>query len=226
MNTILHRLRILSAAAILVCALAAPAAQACAQRYLPSRTAGGSVAAAKPDAARIARDLVGHTLSEGLENGYHYEGWTWRIDPGEIRDLAIAKVLQNDKGTYRVEVSMKIMAAYYHYDTRAEVGYTLSPRGEWQFDYVLSRGMRIAATHNYDNCIGTAIVEDGWGGTYCLSLRNNSELRLVVGGSLYAGGEWRHFSQIVEPHSQKSVGGLFMGGSVESYRIEFIVREQ
>lgn len=224
----MFRMKILSrlTAAIFAVAALSMTQPLCGQRYLPPRSSAGTVRTAKPGTARIARDLVGHTLSEGLENGYHYEGWTWRIEQGEISDLAIEQVVQDGNGVYRIIASMKLSAGYYAYDTRAEIAYTLSPQGQWQFDYVVSLGMRVIATHQYDNCIRAAVVEDGWGGTYCLSLRNISELTLVVGGSIFTGGSWRHFSQIVAPQSEKTVGGLMMGGSVESYTIDFIVREK
>lgn len=223
--TRMKRLCLLTAAIFALTAL--PTAQPlCAQRYLPPRQSTGTADKAKPGAARIARDLVGHTLSEGLDNGYHYDGWTWRIEQGEISDLKIERLLQNSNGTYRVIISMKLSAGYYYYATRAEVAYTLSQRGEWQFDYVTSLGMKIISTHQYDNCIRASVVEDGWGGTYCLRLRNVSELPLAVGGSIQAGGTWHRFSQLVEPQSELTVGGLLMGGSVEAYKIDFIVREK
>ncbi|MDE6862413.1 MAG: hypothetical protein K2J31_06735 [Alistipes sp.] len=221
-----NRVRTWLTAVLLALAAMTQVQPACGQHYLPARKVAATADAAKPAPDRIARDLVGHTLSEGVDNGYHNSDWRWTIEQGEISDLRIERVLQNDNGTYRIVVSMKLSAAYYAYDTRAEVAYTLSPRGEWQFDYVVSLGMRIIATHQYDNCIRTSIVEDGWGGTYCLSLRNISEITLAVGGSILANGTWLRFSQLVRPQSEQTVGGLFMGGSVESYKIEFIVREQ
>lgn len=223
---ILARVRAAVPAAILTLVFLSVAGTACGQHYLPPRPSAGTADTAKPGAARIARDLVGHTLSEGLDDGYHYDGWTWTIEQGEISDLKIERLLQNSNGSYRVVVSMKLSAGYYCYATRAEVAYTLSQRGAWQFDYVTSLGMKIISDHRYDNCIRASVIEDGWGGTYCLHLQNISELTLAVGGSILAGGSWRHFSQIVAPHSDTNVGGLFMGGSVESYRIEFIVREK
>lgn len=182
----------------------------------------------KPTPAMMQRDLIGHKLTEGFENGYHEEGWTWTIKRGDISHFRIVKVLEQSNTKYTVVAKMNINEEYFTYDTTCKISYRKSATGrnakKWKFDYVNSMGMKVVASHEYDNCIRAAVIDDGWGGTYCLKLTNSSEMRLVVAGDFLTDGTWRRFAVPVEGFSSMTVGGLFNGGSVSKYRISFIVR--
>lgn len=179
---------------------------------------------ALPTIERIKQDLVGHSLAEGLSNGYHRDDWLWLIEEGQIRSLAITDTIEQNEQNFVFKVIMKLSAPHYSYKAKAQIKYTTSTNLSWKFDYVQSLGMNVIATHEYDMCIKSSIVDDGWGGVNCVRFNNTSEMTLAVGGDFLTYDGWRRFSTVVEPHSSSSVGGTFGGGSVSDYRINFIVR--
>lgn len=176
-----------------------------------------------PSIERIKRDLVGHSLAEGLSNGYHTDDWVWKIEYGQIDDLEIIDVVEKNDKNYVFVAKMILSATYYSYNVKTKIKYIATP-DSWNIDYVLSLGMHIIVTHEYDTCIKSSIVDDGWGGVNCVQFKNISEMTLVVGGDFLSYNGWKRFSRVVTPHSSAKVGGTFNGGSVEDYRINFIVR--
>lgn len=177
-----------------------------------------------PGARQIQKDLAGHSLSEGVENGYREDDWRWKIEEGQISNFKIARVLQKTKTLYVVAAQMRLSNGYYAYDANVKIKYIYTNKNRWKLDYVISEGMYIVVTHEYDNFIRTEIIDDGWGGTNCLQLMNMSELPLGVGGSILTYDGWRKFSTLLPAGNKMTVGGLFGGGSVKDYRIDFVVR--
>ncbi|MDE5561533.1 MAG: hypothetical protein K2J00_07040 [Bacteroidaceae bacterium] len=179
---------------------------------------------ALPTIERIKKELVGHSLAEGLSNGYHREDWLWIIEEGQIKSLAITDTIELNEHNFVFKVIMKLSAPYYSYKVKAQIKYTTTTNLSWKFDYVQSLGMNIIVTHEYDTCIKSSIVDDGWGGVDCVQFKNISEMTMAVGGDFLTYNGWQRFSTVIKPHSSSSVGGTFGGGSVSDYRINFIVR--
>ena len=49
-----------------------------------------------PSTAQLAKDLVGVSLEEGLGGkNYHYEGWRWRVEEGEVSNLRVVAENKN-----------------------------------------------------------------------------------------------------------------------------------
>ena len=174
---------------------------------------------------RVKNDLVGHRLSEGVANGYHEEGWTFTIRKGCISNFKVTKVLEKTANRYTFVAQMHLSERHYGYNAKCKISYRRQSGQTWKLDYVRSMGMHIVATHDYDDCIRASVVDDGWGGTYCLKLTNTSEMTLVVGGDILTMDGWRRYSCAVEPHKSATVGGVMNGGSVQRYRIAFVVRK-
>lgn len=177
-----------------------------------------------PEEKQIQHDLVGHSLAEGVTNGYRPEDWCWKIEEGQISQLRIVEVLEKTQNQYLLIVQMRLSKDYYAYDAKVKIKYILTSQNRWKIDYVVSQGMYIVNTHEYDNYIRSSIVEDGWGGTYCVQFTNQSELSLIVGGDYLTSNGWKRFTAHVPPHGTATAGGLFNGGTVSDYRINFVVR--
>lgn len=181
----------------------------------------------KPSMNEIKYDLVGHKLSEGVTEGYHRNGWTYEIENNSISNFNIDEILRDNSSDYIIIASFQLKGGNnFFYDTRVKISYTNIGNG-WELNYVYSLEMKVISDGQYNECIITSIVDDGWGGVNCLQLRNTSENTLVVGGQIkttYNG--WRKFSCPVSPHDSRTVGGTFSGGSVVDYVIEFVIREK
>jgi len=178
-----------------------------------------------PDQARICEDLVGHELSEGLENGYHTKDWVWKIEKGQISGFCITSIEEQTASKYRVLASMRLSEGYSSYDTDLAISYVLPFEDDWTIDYVASRGMNYVVTHEYDDYITASITRDGAFDSECVTFLNSSELSLVVCGDILTDKGWVRYSKLVPPHSSAKVGGLFCGGWVKDYKVNFIVRQ-
>lgn len=178
-----------------------------------------------PGVKQIQKDLVGHSLAEGVTNGYRSADWRWTIKEKQISRLRIVQVLSKTPREYMAIVQMRLSNGYYAYNAKAKIKYIRTAQNRWKMDYVVSEGMYIVVTHEYDNFIRSEIVDDGWGGTYCLQFTNMSELSLAIGGDMLTYNGWQRFSVLLKPNKKASVGGVFNGGSVNDYRINFIVRD-
>ena len=177
----------------------------------------------KPSRGQIAADLVGKKLAEGVNDGWFAPEWRYEIKRGSIKGMNIEKTLKNTNTDYCIVALLKLQSEINTFMARVKVNYHLV-QGKWRMEFVNSLGMKIVKTHKYDDCIQFAIVDDGWGGVNALQLTNKVEIELAVAGYFYAYGQWQKFAVKVGPHGQKQVGGTFGGGSVESYKVEFIER--
>lgn len=148
----------------------------------------------KPDAAQIARDLVGHTLSEGKEEGYYPQSWTWRITEGGISDVQILSTQENTDSRYTVTVSMKLSSETRAYDAKAIVSYKLGDVSDWEIEYVRSQGLDIVRTHRYDDCVRVD-YRSGF-----LTIDNLCDMAVEVGGKYFQLDKWNVFRVVVPPH--------------------------
>ena len=193
-------------------------------RQLQQHQAALNESVGYPSVKQIQKDLVGHSLAEGVENGYRPADWRWKIEEGQISKFRITQVLKKSKSQYVLMAQMCLSNGHYAYDTKVKTKYVYTTKDRWRMDYVISEGMNIVVTHEYDKFIRSEIVDDGWGGTYCVLFTNISELSLCVGGDILTNNDWQRFSKVVPAGENATVGGVFGGGSVEDYRINFVVR--
>jgi len=181
-----------------------------------------------PSLALITADLTGHSLTEGVRDGYHRKDWTFDIEYGDVSDLRIDSVLACTTSKYLVIVDMKLSkrSGNFYYRTKARINYIKSPDDNSpKLDYVTSLGMEVVSDGEFDGDISCELADDGWGGVNCLKIKNNGEIALAVGGRLLAGNEWIKFATLVPSNEEVPVGGTFSGGSVSDFRIDFVVRE-
>jgi len=179
---------------------------------------------AKPSREQIAKDLVGHRLNEGYEDGWFSEDWHWTVEKGEIKALKILEVLKNTDKDYCIVVLVRLQSEVNAFNARIKINYQLSRENKWKIEYAVSQGMDIVRTHKYDDCLSFSIVDDGWGGVNMLQIKNNCGIELGCAGYIKVYGEWKKFAVRIDPYKTGGVGGTFGGGNVSNYKIEFIER--
>lgn len=167
----------------------------------------------------VCRDLVGHKLSEGTDNGYHSRDWYWTIEEGGIKDFRILSVRENTSNRYTIDAQMRLARhTGSAYNVKATIYYVKTRRG-WEIEFVKSRSMNIVRTHRYDDCIHLE-KGSGWLDKDDLYVTNNCELALEVGGKvcgIYSG--WEKFSTRVLPRETKRIDY-----SVADYTIDYVER--
>ena len=180
----------------------------------------------KPDEAQIQKDMVGHQLTEGFEKEkcWFHEDYRWKIREGEIRDFMIEEVLRADTKEYIFIATMRLQSELNAFNARVKVSYVLPDTEDWKIEFVKSLGVTILKTHKYDDLISCAIEDDGWGGVDALFITNKAEIEVGVGVEVVADGSRKRYAVRVSPDKKSQVGGLFGGGNVTSYEIEFVER--
>ena len=154
----------------------------------------------KPGEAQIAHDLAGHSLSEGKDDGYYPQSWTWKITEGGVSDLKVVSTQENANSRYTVDVTMQVSSETRAYDTKATVSYVLDDISDWKIENVRSLGMDIVKTHRYDDCVRCYYTKGLAGG---LTAENNCEIALEVAGKeLTYSGKWEIFCRVIPPHQQ------------------------
>ena len=166
----------------------------------------GTTRTTKPDERQIALDLVGHSLTEGKENGYYPSSWNWKIEEGQVSNVKILSVEEDNSTYYRVVVSMRLSSNTRAFDCKAIVAYKLDDINGWQIDMIKSRGMDIVKTHRYDDCI-TIGLRPSFAFAETLHAINNCDVSLEVGGSYLCSYDhrWTRFSIVVPPNSEKEI---------------------
>lgn len=190
------------------------------------RMAVRSIMPSKPNLQQIQQDLIGHSLSEGLEPDecWFSKDWRWNIEEGEVHDLHITETLRDTRDEYSFMADMVLQGEYTSFRASAQITYKLPEDEDWKIDYILSKGLRIIPTHKFDNILQFSIEDDGWGGVNALKIHNPSEIELVAFGFFYAYNEWHRFVAIIPPGETKQVGGTFCGGNVTNYKIAYVER--
>lgn len=156
----------------------------------------------KPDERQVAIDLIGHSLSEGKEEGYYPQSWTWKITENGISDLSVVSVQENSDSRYTITVSMKLSSETRTYDTKAIVSYVLDDIRDWEIEYVRSLGMDIVKTHKYDDLVKVYL-------DYGCSLKadNLSDIAIEVGGKYFQYDKWHVFRTVISPHDSERIPG-------------------
>lgn len=172
----------------------------------------------KPDETQISKDLVGHTLSEGKENGYYPQSWKWKILDDGVSDLKILSIEENSNNRYVVSVSMRLSSDTRAYDAKALISYILDDISDWKIEFIQSKGMDIVKTHRYDDCIKCSIKRGWLMGN--LVAENNCEIALEVAGrELNYSKEWVTFCCVIPPHQEKVISN-----NDTDFRVDYIER--
>lgn len=157
-----------------------------------------TVISPKPDYLQIQEDLVGHSLSEGVDDGYYSSDWKWIIREGEISGFTIENVLTDNPQEYLIIAKMRLTSEEGKaFDVKVKIRYVLPQNDDWTIDFTQSLGMHIVKTGAYESCI---TKEKGSFGYFYVM--NNCDRHLEVGGkefNVYGGwSEKRSF--VVSPH--------------------------
>lgn len=186
------------------------------------RLAGSNVPV--PSESVIATDLIGRSITEGVDNGYFGSKWKWTFESGEIQQLIIlSKNVYDDYCSFVVAMTLKSESSPTRYNATVQVDYSLV-KNRWKLTTVMSKGVRVVDSGRYRDCISTKIDSDGWGGVDCLKIKNNIDSALLVGGVIRTdeSDEWHKFSLVINGTTTMGVGGTFNYGSVVDYRIHFV----
>lgn len=176
----------------------------------------------KPDETQIAHDLEGHTVSEGKENGYYPQSWTWKIMEDGVSDLKIVSIQESTSSRYSVVVSMLLSSETRAYDTKATVSYILDGINDWQIEYVRSMGMNIVKTHRYDDCLKCYLEREVWSSYKNLYAENNCDIALEVAGKVLCAynDTWENFYYVVPPHETAQIYRY----AAKDFKIDYIER--
>lgn len=186
-----------------------------------------SLVPSKPGEEQIKKDLMTETIGEGFEKEdcWFREDHRWAFKDYKINNFKIDEVIRDTDKEYVAIASMQLESESNAFDARVKISYLLPDLDDWKIEFVNSSGVTIVPTHKYDDLISCEIAEDGWGGTKALYITNKSNIELIVGGEIQTGSKWLRFCKLVKPDDSPSqAGGLFGGGSVDSYRIAFVER--
>lgn len=173
-----------------------------------------SVDKAKPNVEQIKRDLVGHSLSEGVKDGYYPSYWRWTISEGEISNFSINQVIIDSSTEYEILSSFRLTSrAGKSFDTKARICYIFNNSEGWHIQFAQSQGMYIVKTGKYNSCIN---VDKDSNYFYFI---NGCDISLEVGGIKYcwvtAGRqEWVKFSEVIAPHEKYTM--------MYDYRIDYV----
>lgn len=174
----------------------------------PINTPSATINTSKPDANRMQADLVGRSLSEGIENGYYSSSWRWKIEQDEISNFRIMSVEKDNTTDYEVTAAMRLTAmSGKAFDTKVKILYVFRGNRGWQLEYAQSLGMNIVKTGRYDSCI-TSEYDDWYG---CTFIHNSCDIPIEVGGKRYTSSlprECIRYSEEVPPHSDVKVYDL------------------
>lgn len=171
------------------------------------------VSAAKPDIEQMKQDLVGHSLSEGVDDGYYSSDWHWIIREGEISSFCIDRVITESSNEYEINTRMRLTSSVGKaFDAKVRIRYLFSQAEGWYIQFAQSQGMYIVKTGVYRSCITT---KEGSFGYFDVS--NNCDIPLEVGGQefrKYGGwGEKRSF--VVMPHDE-------YGMICDNFKIDYV----
>ena len=154
-----------------------------------------------PNEAMIQKDLVGHSISEGVVPGYYDSYWRWKIEQGEISNFSIKEVLADTRSEYEFVATMRLTSKIGKaFDAEVKVRYILPETDDWKIEFTHSQGMHIVKTGKYDDCIRVEKCSGlCLGGDYFFY--NDCDLLLEVGGKKYGYDGWTNFAYKIEGHN-------------------------
>jgi len=154
-----------------------------------------SINRTKPDVRQMQKDLIGHSLSEGVNNGYYNSTWRWAVCEDEISNFSIERIIKESSTEYEVVARMRLTSrAGKAFDAGVKLCYLFSESQGWYLQLVQSLGMQIVKTGRYSDCV--KVEQEGW----WYYINNYCEVALEVGGRELNCGRWKKYSHVVEPH--------------------------
>lgn len=176
----------------------------------------------KPAREQIAKDLVGHTLKEGYEDGWFPSYWNWSIKSGQLKALKIKEILKETNTDYCLIVLVQLQSQTSAFNAKVKINYHLI-NNKWIIEYAVSQGMKIVKTNKYNDCLHIALEPHivfgcNFDNEKDLVIKNNSEMALYCAGYCYRFGSWGKFIYSLGPHKTQKIE------YAEDYKIEFIER--
>ena len=168
----------------------------------------------KPNIEQIKQDLIGHSLSEGVKEGYYPSYWRWTIREGEITNFSIEQVIKDSSAEYEIVSNMRLTSrAGKSFNAKVRICYIFNNSEGWHIQFVQSQGMYIVKTGKYNDCI--KIDKD----SYYSYFINGCDISLEVGGMQYcwvtAGRQdWEKFYTVIGPHEKFKM--------MYDYRIDYV----
>lgn len=170
----------------------------------------------KPSIEKIQKDLIGHSLTEGVDSGYYDKSWKWTIEKGQISDFIITDTLVNTDNGFVINAKMKLTNHVNGkaYNATAHIVYGLLNGKKWTIEYVMSEGMSIVKTGKYDKLVeiekglcGEGLIVDGYDWDVldllkntCYTISNKGDITIEVGYRKRCAADWIKESIILKPN--------------------------
>lgn len=174
----------------------------------------------KPNYQQISQDLVGHRLTEGVENGYYSPDWKWIIEDGEISDFEIISVLADTPNEYVIIATMKLTSMIGKaFNTKVKIRYILPTYDDWKIEYITSLGMSVVKTGIYNDLINVKRdnCNDGffvYTRRYCYFIENKGDIPLEIGYKKYD-GTWSKESTVIKAYDTYQI-------ECDDFRIDYV----
>lgn len=174
----------------------------------------------KPNYGQIQEDLVGHSLKEGVENGYYSSDWKWIIEDGEISDFEIISVLSDTPNEYVIIATMKLTSMVGKaFNTKIKIRYILPAYDDWKIEYITSLGMSVVKTGIYNDLINVERdnCNDGffvYTRRYCYFIENKGDIPLEIGYKKYD-GTWSKESTVIKAYDTYQI-------ECDDFRIDYV----
>lgn len=183
---------------------------------------------AKPTPNSMRYDFIGHSVTEGVTDGYFDTYWRYVIEDGDINNISVEEVINDDNQQYIAVLRLKLRGggnnndtnrSNYYYDTKVKIRYIYDPQQGWLLDYVNSLGMNIVSDHAYDDLVTMA-------NNSIRSITNNGDISLTVGGQYLKDNVWKKFMLVVPAHGTSAplYDGVCISYGVDDAVIDFIIR--
>lgn len=174
-----------------------------------------------PTAERIASELIGLKISETRSDGF-FKGQEKTVTENDKIAVSINDVRSSEEELICDITIDLITPTRGHYIIDAETRY-YKAGSEWVFDIFFCRSIMPKITNAYNECV--TIEHKGHLGERFLLLKNHSNVVLAVYLEVkyWLRDEFVKIPVKVNPNSEETIGGLFVG-DVEEYRLHYIER--
>ena len=165
---------------------------------------------------KLADDLVGQKIYDPSENGYFPQEWRWTLESGEVLGVDVL-----NRETTLDESHIRILAHLHRGYTQIDAD-ILMHYVRYGSDFLLQsttvNRIIIPNQTNYAQYVSLKMDYDFFP---TLTLYNNSNMTLFVGGDYSSGDKQERFGCIVGPNSSESVAI----GAIQSYHLHFAYRK-
>ena len=154
-----------------------------------------------------------------MPGGYLDDSWSWKIEPGEIKNIEIIGVEDVDKSHKEFLVDMSLQSQGATYKTKGKIYYKLNNGDDWEIDMLEPAEIEVVKTGRYNSSVSTSFYNIILGD--CIEFHNNSDAVLLVGfRTLDSYGNYTKHSRMIGGGETVTHKDL----SIMDYSIDFVER--